>query len=165
MKHPLTGYDWLEGRDPRDVPRDDPLNQVDPNSCDPSGDGGYRLEHSDPQTGRPMTDVDVPDLTTSRVWLYEPNFKGPSHVHVVAIDVDIPCHLIESSPGRHHLIIEKPMEWEEYRRLLVALEAAGIIEPGYLEASLRRGWSGLRTLPTTPTVVDVDHPALKSQAF
>lgn len=76
-------------------------------------------------------------------------------LHYVAIDVDMPCHLVESSPGRNHLFIDKGMAWPEYRRLLVALEAAGIIEKGYLEASLVREFTCLRIHPTTPRAVTV----------
>lgn len=75
--------------------------------------------------------------------------------HVVAIDIDLPCHLIETSPGKHHLIVEKAMPWDQYRLILVALEAAGIIEPGYLEASLARRATYLRIHPTTPLEVDL----------
>lgn len=76
--------------------------------------------------------------------------------HVVAVDIDLPCHLIETSPGKHHLIVEKAMPWKRYRALLIALEQAGLIEAGYLEASLVRRASYLRIHPTTPLQVGAE---------
>lgn len=55
------------------------------------------------------------------------------------LDIDFPCQLQESeTPGHHHLLIDKAMTWEQYVVLLQALNYAGIIEDGYLSASLAR---------------------------
>lgn len=65
--------------------------------------------------------------------------------HAPALDIDLPCELVASStPGHFHLYIDKPMSWEEYRILLHALAAVGIIEQGYYEASVQQGQTFLR---------------------
>jgi hypothetical protein len=65
--------------------------------------------------------------------------------HKVVIDVDLPVTMIESStPGHCHLFIDKAMDWPTYLALLEALAAAGIIEPGYLNAARRRGHTAVR---------------------
>lgn len=67
-------------------------------------------------------------------------------MHAPAIDIDgIEVRVLPSStPGNYHLYIDKAMTWEVYRRLLYALEAAGIIERGYLLASIAKGQTFLR---------------------
>lgn len=71
-----------------------------------------------------------------------------SLMHVPVLDIDFRCHLRESeTPGHFHLVIEKEMEWEVYARLLVALCRAGLIEPGFLNASLDRGYTCVATKP------------------
>lgn len=68
-----------------------------------------------------------------------------SGLHSPALDIDVPAWLIPSStPGHSHLYIDAPMTWWTYKRLLKALAAAGIIEKGYLKASLKRGRTDLR---------------------
>lgn len=66
--------------------------------------------------------------------------------HKVVIDLDLDAALWETStPGHHHLIIDHVMSWEVYERLLIALEGAGLIQPGYLRACLARKASWIRT--------------------
>lgn len=68
---------------------------------------------------------------------------GP--IHLPAIDIDLPCELVPSSTeGHFHLYIDKPMSWGTYKNLLQSLVDAGIVEPGYASASIRRGQSFLR---------------------
>lgn len=56
-----------------------------------------------------------------------------------ALDIDWPCQLVESeTPGHHHLLIDVGIEWEHYRAILEALGAAGILNPGYVSASIER---------------------------
>lgn len=84
--------------------------------------------------------VDEANVISSRVTL-------PGHVgmHTVAIDIDVPARLVPSTtPGHSHLYIDALMPWETYRDLLRALAEAGVIEPGYLRASERRGHTTLR---------------------
>jgi hypothetical protein len=63
---------------------------------------------------------------------------GEEGMHAVALDIDMPCELVPSkTPGHFHLYIEKKMPWHQYVSLLTALADAGIIEAGYLWASVR----------------------------
>lgn len=65
--------------------------------------------------------------------------------HTVMLDIDMPVRVVPSSTEGHcHLYIDKPMPWWRYRRLLRALKAAGIIEPGYYSASIARRATHLR---------------------
>lgn len=63
---------------------------------------------------------------------------GRPEYHKVVLDIDMPVKLYESSPGKHHVIIDKTLHWDEYRDLLAALTSAGIIEQGYYNAAVER---------------------------
>jgi hypothetical protein len=65
-------------------------------------------------------------------------------LHGIAIDVDLPVSVVETSPGRHHLYIDKKLNWYEYKQLLYALAMTGVIEWGYYYASVHRGATFLR---------------------
>jgi len=66
-------------------------------------------------------------------------------LHRPIVDLDLPAALVPSStPGHFHLYIDKPMSWAKYAALLEAFEAAGLIETGYLFASLERGHTAVR---------------------
>lgn len=65
-------------------------------------------------------------------------------MHYPAIDIDLPVMVIESSPGKSHLYIEKAMTWEQYVVLLQAMVYAGIVERGYFDTALIRGQTFLR---------------------
>lgn len=69
-------------------------------------------------------------------------------LHMPALDIDLPCWLRESeTPGHFHLLIDKPMHWFQYERLLDVLEELGIVEPGYRDASVERGQTFLALHP------------------
>lgn len=66
-------------------------------------------------------------------------------LHRPVLDIDMPVKVLPSStPGHHHLLIDKEMTWQQYAYLLDALVAVGLIEPGYRDASVERGWSCVR---------------------
>lgn len=66
-------------------------------------------------------------------------------LHKIVLDVDHPVKVLESStPGHHHLFIDKPMSWDRYRAVLEALTLAGVVEPGYLGISEQRGYTAVR---------------------
>lgn len=67
-------------------------------------------------------------------------------LHRPALDVDIACELHPSTtPGHYHLYFpDLALSWDQYRVLLEALELAGILEPGYVSASVERGQTVLR---------------------
>lgn len=66
-------------------------------------------------------------------------------LHCPVLDIDIPAFLIPSStPGHSHLYIDHPMKWRKYKRLLRALARAGIVEKGYVKASIYRKHTAVR---------------------
>lgn len=65
--------------------------------------------------------------------------------HAPALDLDLPCTLIDSSTwGHHHLLIDHPMPWWKYRILMRVLVFVGLVERKYYRHSVRRGMSMLR---------------------
>lgn len=77
---------------------------------------------------------------------------GADCLHNIVLDIDHDALLIETTtPGHHHLVINRPMPWLAYARILEALFMAGVIERGYYEACMNREASWLRT-PWTPKV-------------
>lgn len=82
--------------------------------------------------------IDVPDEPS-------PFWNLPQTMHAPILDLDFPCHVVESStPGHSHLYLDKPITARKYRRLLKALWKAGMIEEGYYRASLTRDATHLR---------------------
>lgn len=81
--------------------------------------------------------------------------------HAPVIDFDLPVEVVPSStPGHSHLYINHKMTWEAYQELLVALVKAGLVEDGYVKASVARGFTsvrppGLFKSDIDPTVGDV----------
>lgn len=66
-------------------------------------------------------------------------------MHAPALDIDLPCTLIESSTkGHYHLYIDKVMPWADYEKLLTVMTEVGIIEEGFLNMSVKRKCSLLR---------------------
>ena len=64
---------------------------------------------------------------------------------IAVIDIDLPVQVTPSSTeGHFHLVIDKTMSWEDYKLLLYALARVGIIEKGYAEASIAKGFSAIR---------------------
>jgi hypothetical protein len=87
--------------------------------------------------GEVTTDLYRADIITSRI--------GESNWHKVILDIDCPAFLTESStPGHHHLWIDQAVDWEKFKVVLTAMADAGIIEAGYAEACMRRGYTSLR---------------------
>lgn len=83
-------------------------------------------------------EIDESNVVTSRL-------RDTDH-HKIVIDLDVDAALIPSStPGHHHLIIDKTMPWVEYKSVLTHLYEAGLIQKGYYEASINRGASVIRT--------------------
>lgn len=66
-------------------------------------------------------------------------------LHKPILDIDLSVKVVESStPGHHHLYIDKEMSWDDYELLLRALTVVGILEPGYLQASIDRKHTSVR---------------------
>lgn len=65
--------------------------------------------------------------------------------HAPALDLDVPARLVPSSTEGHaHLYIDVPMTWEQYQAVLRVLGDVGILESGFVAASLAREASMLR---------------------
>lgn len=65
--------------------------------------------------------------------------------HAIILDLDLPAYLVPSStPGHSHLYIDKVLNEDAYYELLDALAKAGVLEPGYVTASKRKGGTHLR---------------------
>ncbi|USC16993.1 hypothetical protein [Rhodococcus sp. 11-3] len=78
-------------------------------------------------------------------------------VHVVAIDLDLPAALVPSTtPGHYHLYIDHELSWEQYELLLLRLADVGIVERGYVNASIDRKSTHVRTPWTKKTKGDKD---------
>lgn len=80
--------------------------------------------------------------------------------HAPVIDIDVPISVYPSSQlGHNHLYIDKEITWNQYVRILKALAAAGIVEDGYLNVSLAKGYSCVRPIgivkPGSPRGADV----------
>jgi hypothetical protein len=70
---------------------------------------------------------------------------GEDGMHTVMLDLDYPVTLIQSTSTCHnHLYIDRPITWPQYKRLLVALWRARLIEDGYYKASVKQGQTFLR---------------------
>lgn len=96
---------------------------------------GYRNRGPD----KPPTDAHPANLITSKV---------SEDKHMPAFDIDMPARLVPSkTKGHYHLMIDKEMSWPEYQLLLQALVIVGVVEKGYAEASITRGYSGIRVGP------------------
>lgn len=103
--------------------------------------------------------------------LHEPTADKPANLisslcddgfHRPALDIDVPCRLVPSSTEGHcHLYFDDtPLTWEQYERLLRVLVDVGIIEAGFVDASVASGQTRLR-LPhvkkhTDEPVTDID---------
>ena len=123
----------------------------------------------DGQYTRPTEEVTVGDganLITSKVVLSDAVLDAfGTTLHKPVLDIDLPVTVVPSStPGHCHLFIDKAMPWATYQRLLEALAVAGIVESGYVNASIDRGYSAVRLpwvkkpepVPATPDTVDLD---------
>lgn len=98
----------------------------------PSGDyfGGYETEWF------VTDDVDGAELVSSRMQYHDK--------HMPVLDIDAPCRVVQSSPGRSHVYIDVPMTWRQYRRLLKALVRAGVVEKEWAKLAYARRWSSVR---------------------
>lgn len=87
--------------------------------------------------------------------LHEPTKGRPANIvsslctdglHRPALDIDVPCELIPSSTeGHHHLYFPTVgLSWKQYEKLLKVLGECGILEDGYVKASISRKQSFLR---------------------
>lgn len=68
-----------------------------------------------------------------------------SEYHKPVIDIDVPIRVFPSTtPGHFHLYIDYNIKWDDYVHLLDAMARAGIVERGYVDASIERGGTHVR---------------------
>jgi len=85
------------------------------------------------------------NIVTSLLAGQQKLIENDASLHAPVLDIDFGAQLIPSStPGHFHLYFEKAMTWDNYCGLLLALLHVGILEPGYVKASMRRGYSSVR---------------------
>lgn len=89
-----------------------------------------------------MPDIEVPleeaNLITSRV-------EGDPDTHKLILDIDFPVKVIPSStPGHFHLYLDKEIDTFALENILYVLASARIIEPGYAQSSMQRGYTAVR---------------------
>lgn len=103
-------------------------------------DGGYRDVRDAPpgNPGRRTTEsLDEAEVVSSKL-------KG-SKRHAPVLDLDISHTLVPSTTlGHSHLYLDVPMSWWKYRVLLEVLAWTGIVQKGYVRASVRRGHTDVR---------------------
>ena len=94
------------------------------------------------EKGRP---IDAPRLADEAAANLVGSQTDVAGIHMPVLDIDVPASLVPSSTeGHFHLYLDVPLTWYEYSDLLYALSKAGILEPGYVEASVNKGGSFVR---------------------
>lgn len=92
-------------------------------------------EYEDPHL--PTDDMAAADVVTSAT--------KDGRAHRPFLDIDFRAELIPSTtPGHFHLYLDKEMSWPKYRRLLNVLAEVGILERGYVNASIDREYTSVR---------------------
>jgi len=88
-----------------------------------------------------IEDVSLPDAN-----IYTSQIRWDSKDrHMIALDVDVPVQVFPSrKPGHYHLYIEKPVSSTSMLRLVGLLAEMGVVEEGYANASIDRGFTALR---------------------
>lgn len=68
-------------------------------------------------------------------------------INYIVLDIDIPAALLKSSTkGHHHLYVNlsKTVTWRQYKRFLKASANIGLLEEGFVKASIERKYSSVR---------------------
>lgn len=98
----------------------------------------------------PTIPNDVPEdlegpLTADDVLFPEEIAPSDFQMHRPILDIDFAAELVPSTTkGHFHLYLDKPMTWKQYKKLLGVLAEVGVIEHGYAQASIERGYSSTR---------------------
>lgn len=113
----------------------------------PVPDGEEKVYGDEDARPLTLTGLNAANVLLSRMHVDEadPFGFGEPQKHRPVLDLDFPAQLIPSStPGHFHLLLDKPMAWVTYRYLLIALRDAGLLERGYADAALARGYTAVR---------------------
>lgn len=84
---------------------------------------------------------------------HRPEYRSGS-MHLPVIDLDFPCRLVESgTPGKFHLYLERPVEFGKFVKVLHAMAEAGLVEWGFHDVTLERGYASVRH-PARPKILE-----------
>ena len=68
-----------------------------------------------------------------------------SSKHKPVLDIDLPAKLVPSSTKGHFLLyIDYELTWANYSKLIKVMAEVGLLEEGYVGASLARGYTSAR---------------------
>jgi hypothetical protein len=73
----------------------------------------------------------------------EEQVRGPTMKNPFPLRLSTPVTLVRSTHN-HHLYVEHEISWTSFKAVLTAAKKSGIIERGYVETSLGRGYTCLR---------------------
>jgi hypothetical protein len=105
---------------------------------DLSADSGE--DHASSRKPEPLADLATANLITS-VRRSDEGLKK----HALLLDLDVPhVYLPSSTPGHGHLMIDLQLNHREWETVMLALADAEVLEKGYVDASIARGYSALR---------------------
>lgn len=119
------------------------------------GDLSHDSSDPDPiREERIVTDIEHANIVCSdlndgnafmhREKLEKSHVHGYGALHNVIFDIDFPAYIVESSPGKSHLYIDRPVAWSTIVALMGAFVEAGLMEPGYMYAAIERGYTSVR---------------------
>jgi hypothetical protein len=102
-----------------------------------------RLKHDSDEPGADEW-IDEPYSALEKANILSSEMEtSPNHRPV--LDIDMPITVLESStPGHHHLLIDRPMHWSNLVKLLDVMGEIGILERGYVDACKARGYTAVR---------------------
>lgn len=88
-------------------------------------------------------DREAPPVATATDW--SALAALPETFHRPVLDLDFGAALFPSTPAdHHHLYLDKVLTWSQYVELLEVLGRVGILEPGYVQASIAREFTSVR---------------------
>lgn len=68
-----------------------------------------------------------------------------SNFHAPVIDFDLPIEVYPSTQhGHNHLYINRDVAWEDYKELLILLVKMGLVEHGFADAAIKKGYTAVR---------------------
>ncbi|QYC53787.1 hypothetical protein SEA_EUGENEKRABS_17 [Microbacterium phage EugeneKrabs] len=103
------------------------------------GDLSHDSTSIEPHRGeRPVTDIEHANIVCSDIkddW---------ARRHNLILDIDFPVRVVESSHGKSHLYVDEPMTWDAVVAVMAVMVQVGLVQPGYMYASIERGYTSVR---------------------
>ena len=86
-----------------------------------------------------VSDVNQANVVTSQ------SYWGTTGLHAPVLDLDFPAVLVPSTtPGHFHLYLDKEVPWDKFKVLLMAMWEVGLLEKGYVDTAIARGYTTVR---------------------